>query len=48
MKISPDTLETVGVNELFVEVTVDASFTIEHTVARKMDMEMTSDSLEIS
>jgi hypothetical protein len=25
-KITPDTLEAVGVNELFVEVTVDSSF----------------------
>jgi hypothetical protein len=28
MEMSPDTLEAVGVNELFVEVTVDASFCI--------------------
>ena len=76
-----DTLEAVGVNELFVEVTVDASFTTEQAVvgrideihmlitvrtvpivgyvspsqicdacallhARKLDMEMTPDSLE--
>jgi hypothetical protein len=81
MEMSPDTLETVGVNDLFVAVTVDASFTTEQTVvgrideihiliavrtvpivgylspsqicdscsllrARKLDMEMTPDSLE--
>jgi hypothetical protein len=27
MEMPPDTLEAVGVNELFVAVTVDASFT---------------------
>jgi hypothetical protein len=81
MEMPPDTLEAVGVNELFVAVTVDASFTTEQAVvghmdemqilsavrtapmvgylspsqicddcallrARKMDMEMTPDSLE--
>ncbi len=81
MEMPPDTLEAVGVNELFVAVTVDASFTSEQTVvgrideihilievrtapivgylspsqicdacslllARKLDMEMTPDSLE--
>jgi hypothetical protein len=81
MEMSPDTLESVGVNELFVAVTVDASFTTEQTVvghideiqilsavrttrmvgylspsqicddcalsrARKLDMEMTPNSLE--
>ncbi len=79
--MTPDTLEAVGVNELFVGVTVDASFTTEQAVvghideiqilragrtvpmvgylspsqicddsvlfrARKLDMEMTPDSLE--
>jgi hypothetical protein len=81
MEMPPDALETVGVNELFVAVTVDTSFTTEQKVvghideiqilsvvrtapmvgylspsqicddcsllcARKMDMEMTPDSLE--
>jgi hypothetical protein len=78
MEMPPDSLETVGVNELFVAVTVDASFTTEQAVvgridemqilsvvtmvgylspsqicddcallhARKLDMEMTPDSLE--
>jgi hypothetical protein len=81
MEMSPGTLETVGGNELFVAVTVDASFTTEQVVvgridemqilsavrtapmvgclspsqicddcallcARKMDMEMSPDSLE--
>ena len=81
MEVPPDTLEAVGVNELFVAVTVDASFTTEQAVvgridemqilsavrtapmvgylspsqicdacallrARKLDMEMTPDSLE--
>ena len=81
MEMPPDTLEAVGVNELFVAVTVDASFTTEQAVvghmdemqilsavrtapmvgylspsqicddcallrARKLDMEMTPDSLE--
>jgi hypothetical protein len=81
MEMPPDTLEAVGVNELFVAVTVDVSFTTEQAVvgridemqilsavrtapmvgylspsqicddcallrARKLDMEMTPDSLE--
>ena len=81
MEMPPDTLEVVGVNELFVTVTVDVSFTTEQEVvgrideiqilsvvrttpmvgylfpsqicddcallrARKLDMEMTPDSLE--
>jgi hypothetical protein len=81
MEMPPDTLEAVGVNELFVAVTVDTSFTTEQAVvghideiqilstvrtapmvgylspsqicddcallsARKMDMEMSPDSLE--
>jgi hypothetical protein len=81
MEIPPDTLEAVGVNELFVAVTVHASFTTEQEVVglideiqilsavrtvpmvgylspsqicddcallftRKLDMEMTPDSLE--
>ena len=81
MEMPPDTLEAIGVNELFVAVTVDASFTTEQAVvgridemqilsavrtapmvgylspsqicddcallrARKLDMEMTPDSLE--
>ena len=33
----PDTLETVGVNDLFVAVTVDASFTTEQTVVGRKD-----------
>jgi hypothetical protein len=37
MEIPPDTLETVGVNELFVAVTVDASFTTEQTVVGHID-----------
>ncbi len=37
MEIPPDTLETVGVNELFVVVTVDASFTTEQTVVGHID-----------
>ena len=32
MEMSPDTLEAVGVNELFVAVTVDSSFTTEQAV----------------
>jgi hypothetical protein len=81
MEMPPDTLESVGVNQLFVAVTVDVSFTTEQTVVghideiqilisvrtsplvgylspsqicddctllcmRKLDMEMTPDSLE--
>ncbi len=33
MEMPPDTLETVGINELFVVVGVDASFTTEQTVS---------------
>ena len=32
MEMPPDTLETVRVNDLFVVVTVDTSFTTEQTV----------------
>ena len=31
--MTPDTLETGGVNEMFVVVTVDSSFTTEQTVS---------------
>ena len=37
MEIPPDTLEAVGVNELFVVVTVDASFTTEQAVVGHID-----------
>ena len=37
MEMSPDTLESVGVNELFVVVTVDASFTTEQVVVGHID-----------
>ena len=37
MEIPPDTLETVGVNQLFVAVTVDVSFTTEQTVVGHID-----------
>jgi len=37
MEIPPDTLETVGVNELLVPVTVDVSFTTEQTVVGHID-----------
>jgi hypothetical protein len=37
MEIPPDTLEAVGVNDLFVEVTVDESFTTEQTVVGHID-----------
>ena len=37
MEMPPDTLETVGVNELFVAVTIDASFTTEQAVVRRID-----------
>ncbi len=37
MEIPPDTLEAVRVNELFVVVTVDASFTTEQTVVGHID-----------
>jgi hypothetical protein len=36
-EIPPNTFETVGVNELFVVVTVDSSFTTEQAVARRID-----------
>ena len=37
MEMSPDTLEAVGVNELFVAVTVDVSFTTEQSVVGHID-----------
>ncbi len=37
MEIPPDTLEAVGVNDLFVTVTVDASFTTEQAVVGHID-----------
>jgi hypothetical protein len=37
MEMPPDTLEAVGVNELFVAVTVDASFTSEQAVVGRID-----------
>ena len=37
MEMPPDTLETVGVNELFVVVTVDESFKTEQTVVGRID-----------
>jgi hypothetical protein len=37
MEMPPDTLESVGVNELFVAVTVDASFTTEQAVVGRID-----------
>ena len=37
MEMPPDTLEAVGVNELFVVVTVDTSFTTEQTVVGRID-----------
>jgi hypothetical protein len=37
MEIPPDTLESVGVNELFVEVTVDTSFTTEQAVVGRIN-----------
>jgi hypothetical protein len=33
MEMPPDTLEAVGINELFVEVGVDASFTTEQAAS---------------
>ena len=36
MGMPPDTLETVGVNDLFVAVTVDASFTTEQAVVGRI------------
>jgi hypothetical protein len=40
MEMTPDTLETVGVNELFVVVTVDAYFTTEQTVVGHIDVQI--------
>ena len=40
MEMPPDTLEAVGVNELFVAVTVDASFTTEQAVVGLIDEKM--------
>ncbi len=37
MEMPPDTLEAVGVNEMFVAVTVDVSFTTEQTVVGHID-----------
>ena len=37
MEMSPDTLEAVRVNELFVVVTVDVSFTTEQEVVGHID-----------
>ncbi len=37
IEIPPDTLKAVGVNELFVVVTVDVSFTTEQTVVGHID-----------
>ena len=37
MEMTPDTLESVGVKELFVVVTVDASFTTEQAVVGHID-----------
>ncbi len=37
MEIPPDTLEVVGVNEMFVVVTVDVSFTTEPVVVGHID-----------
>jgi hypothetical protein len=37
MEMTPDTLETVGVNEMFVAVTVDTSFTTEQAVVGRID-----------
>jgi hypothetical protein len=37
MEMHPDTLESVGVNELFVAVTVDVSFTTEQAVVGRID-----------
>ena len=34
MEMPPDTLEAVGINELFVAVGVDASFTTEQAASR--------------
>ena len=40
MEMPPDTPEAVGVNELFVAVTVDASFTTEQAVVGRTPEEM--------
>ncbi len=37
MEMTPDTLEAVGVNELFVAVTVDTSFITEQAVVGRID-----------
>jgi hypothetical protein len=37
METTPDTLAAVGVNELLVAVTVDASFTTEQAVVGRID-----------
>ena len=37
MEMPPDTLEAVGINELFVVVGVDASFTTEQAVVGHID-----------
>ena len=37
MDMTPDTLEVDGVNELFVVVTVDISFTTEQAVVGRID-----------
>ena len=37
MEMTPDTLESVGVNALFVAVTVDTSFTTEQAVVGRID-----------
>ena len=37
MEMPPDTLEAVRVNDLFVVVTVDASFTTEQAVVGRID-----------
>ena len=37
MEIHPDTLEDVGVNDLFVAVTVDTSYKTEQTVVGHID-----------
>ncbi len=37
MEMPPDTLEVVGVNELFVVVTIDSSFTTGQAVVRHID-----------
>ena len=37
MEMPPDTLEAVGVNEMFVAVTVDTSFTTEQAVVGRID-----------